>query len=160
MNRRIAAWPIAVVTMLGLAACSGSPSAAPATSAPVTTAPSTPVAGTSAGQSVSEACISMAGPLAEASTAMAKIASVDKADAQSAVKTWTTLVDAFRKVADSVSNQEVKAAATTLHKDLAAVRDALKKIYLDGDMTAMSDLTTASTDMQTSYTALNKLCVA
>ena len=102
----------------------------------------------------------VAGPLAEASTAMAKIASVDKADAQSAVKTWTTLVDAFRKVADSVSNQEVKAAATTLHKDLAAVRDALKKIYLDGDMTAMSDLTTASTDMQTSYTALNKLCVA
>ena len=99
----------------------------------------------------------MAGPLQEASTTMGNLAQASS-DPQAAVDSWTALVDAYQKVADTVTNAEVKAAATTATTDLTAVRDALSKIYVDGDTGALGDLTTATTNMQTSLTALNKLC--
>lgn len=171
MNRRIAAWMTAAVAVFGLTACSGTPSAttappapattAPATSAPAepaTPAPSTPAEEPNADQSVAQACVSLAGPMAEASAAMAELASVSTTDAQTAVDTWTALVDAFGKFSESVTNPEVKTLATQVHQDITALRDAMQKVFVDNDMGAMSDYTTAVTDWQASYTKLMELC--
>lgn len=162
MNRRIAAWALAAVTLLGLTACSGNPATTTAPPTPTDTAATAPSKDKTAsqGQSVSEACLSMAGPLAEASAAMAKIASISANDAQSAVDVWSELVDAFRTVSETVANPEVKDAAGLVYKDLAALRDAMQKVYVDGDIDAMTDFSKATSQWQSSYTALNKLCAA
>ncbi len=156
MNRRFAALAIVATALLGLTACSSTaaePAASPAASA--SSMPSETAAASE--QTVAEACVSMAGPLQEASTTMSALATAST-DPQAAVDAWTALVDAYQKVADSVTNGEVKAATATVTTDLTAVRDALSKIYLNGDTGAMTDLTTASGNMQTSLTALTKLC--
>ena len=156
MNRRIAALTIAAVSLLGLTACSStSGGTSGETSAPSSSAPTETAAASE--QTVAEACVSMAGPLQEASTTMGNLAQASS-DPQAAVDSWTALVDAYQKVADTVTNADVMAAATTATTDLTAVRDALSKIYVDGDTGALGDLTTATTNMQTSLTALNKLC--
>ncbi|GAA2005650.1 hypothetical protein [Microbacterium ulmi] len=155
MKLRIAAWTLAAVAVLGLTACSAGPESTGET--PAASAPAAPAETTASEQTVAEACVSMAGPLEEASTTLAKLADA-AADPQAAVDAWTALVDAYQEVADTVTNAEVKAAATTAKDDLAAVRDAIAKIYVDGDTAALSDLTTATTDMQTSLTALSTLC--
>lgn len=159
MNRRIAAWTIAAVAVLGLTACSGGSADAP-DDEPAASAPSsaTETEDTSAGeQSVSEACLSLAEPMQAAATTMSEL-STASSDPQSAVDAWTALVDAYKSGADSITNAEVNAAVTTVYEDTSAVRDALSKIYVDGDTGAMAELTTATTDMQTSSTALTSLC--
>lgn len=156
MNRRLAALAIAATALLGMTACSATSNASENASAPSATSAPSKTATTSE-QTVAEACVSMAGPLQEASTTMSSLATAGS-DPQAAVGSWTALVDAYQKVADTVTNIDVKAAAATATTDLTAVRDALSKIYVDGDMGAMGDLTTASGDMQTSLTALTTLC--
>ncbi|MFT3877713.1 MAG: hypothetical protein QM708_15025 [Propioniciclava sp.] len=168
MKRVLTTCAVAAVAALGLSACSGAPGAsttpstpaAPAASATPTPANTTsaPAQTSSGTQSVQAACLSLAGPLTDANTEMSKLASVSSNDPQSAVDSWTALVNAFASFKDTVSNPEVKDAATSAHKDLAAVRDAMKKVYVDKDMAAMGDYTTATNNMQTSYTALMTLC--
>lgn len=160
MPRHLAAWTTAVVAVVGLTACS---SAASSTSPPAVTSPTTavataPTSDEGSGQSVAAACASMSGPLADASAAMSKIASAGASSPQTAVDTWTELVKAFDSVANTVSNPEVKKAATAVRKDVTAVRDQMKKLYVDKDTSAMSKYTEASKDMQASYSALLKLC--
>lgn len=164
MNRRIAG-ATTVILLLGMTACSGSPSE-PATSAPEAAAPTTTAAAPTSApaetadseQSVIQACSELTGPMAEASSAMSQIANAGTSDPQAAVDSWTVLANAFGEFGDSVSNAEVKTVATDLHEDITAVRDAMQKVYVEGDMGAMSEFTTATTEFQTSYTQLTELC--
>jgi len=158
MNRRIAALAIAVTAVLGLTACSSgsdAPNEEPAASAPAT-APEEP---TSSEQSVAEACLELAGPMQEASTTMAGLADA-ASDPQAAVDAWTALVEAYEDFAASLTNAEVKAAAADVARDTGAVRDVIAVIYVDGDTGAIAELTTATTDMQESLTALTTLCAS
>ncbi|HET8928854.1 MAG TPA: hypothetical protein VFN24_13625 [Microbacterium sp.] len=159
MNRRILTWTFVAVAALTLAGCSAGSSTG-STTDPVASAsqPAQPAETAATDQSVSDACLTMAGPLQEASNAMAKLADV-ATDPQSAVDAWTALVDAYQAVSDTVANPEVKAAAAAAKDDLGAVRDAIAKVFIDKDAAAVTELTTATTDMQTSLTALNELCV-
>lgn len=135
-------------------------SAAPTTPAaePTSPAPATPAADTSTVQSVTAACMSLVGPMLEASQAMSEIASATAIDAQSAVDSWSTLVDAYRAVAETVVNPEVKAAATALQGDLTALRDAMQKVYVEQDMGAMSEFMDATAAWEISQTDLQTLC--
>lgn len=159
MNRRMIALALAGVALLGLTACSGG-TASNADKAPATSAPATESAAAqkpAADQTVAEACVSMAGPMQKASTTMAGLAEASS-NPQSAVDAWTALVDAYQEVADTVTNADVKAATIAATTDLTVVRDAIKKVYVDGDTAAIAEMTTASTNMQTSLTALTTLC--
>lgn len=180
MNRSLVSPVVAVLAALALAACSGTPadttdatsSDAPTTvAAPVDTtvdaAPSSqpaPAPATSseaavgAEQSVAQACLSMAGPISEAAEKMSEIASVVTTDPQSAVDTWSALVEAYESVAGTVTNAEVKAAASSVRDDLATLRDAMQKVYVDLDMAAMSEFTDATAEWQASQTELQALC--
>lgn len=180
MNRSLVSPVVAVLAALALAACSGTPadttdatsSDAPTTAAaPVETtvdaAPSSqpaPAPATSsdaavgAEQSVAQACLSVAGPISEAAEKMSEIASVVTTDPQSAVDTWSALVEAYESVAGTVTNAEVKAAATAVRDDLATLRDAMQKVYVDLDMAAMSEFTDATAEWQASQTELQALC--
>lgn len=129
------------------------PSTEPA-AAPATSSDSSP----DAEQSLAQACQSMAGPIAEASEKMYEIASVATSDPQSAVDAWSTLVEAYRSVADNVTNAEVKAVAGAVRDDLTTLRDAMQEVYLEQDMGAMTAFTDATAAMQESMTELQTLC--
>ncbi|MFT3799423.1 hypothetical protein [Microbacterium sp.] len=166
MNRHFAAVTIAAVAMFGVTACSGTSgnasdavSATPTSPTAETSAPATDGdSGDASGeQSVTDACLEIAAPLQEASETMAGLATA-ATDPQSAVDAWTALVDAFSTVEASATNTEVKAAVSAVLGDITTMRDAISKIYLDGDTSAVTDLTSATTDFQDSYTALTTLC--
>ena len=124
MNRLITSCIVAVVAALGTTACSATPSdpasttptaeaaADPTTVAPTTADPeaaeptsataTTPASeSTSTAQSLSAACLSMAGPMAEANEKMQEITSVGTVDAQDAVDSWSALVEAYGSVAET-----------------------------------------------------------
>jgi hypothetical protein len=102
--------------------------------------------------------MSMAGPIAEASEKMSEIASIATTDPQSAVDTWSALVEAYESVAGTVTNAEVKAAASAVRDDLASLRDAMQKVYVELDMSAMSEFTDATAEWQDSQTNLQTIC--
>lgn len=181
MNRRTVAPVIAVLAALTLTACSGNPTdtgpttpadtatnAAPSTietttdappsTEPVAASPTSSDSAPDAEQSLAQACLSMAGPIAEASQKMSEIASVATSDPQSAVDAWSTLVEAYRSVADNVTNAEVKAVASAVRDDLTTLRDAMEKVYVEQDMGAMTEFMDATGAMQESMTELQTLC--
>lgn len=166
MNRRIAAWVVAAVTMLSLAACSGGSDApeeptggvTSAAPEPTTEEPAEPTEEAGGEQSVALACASMAGPIGEAGERMAELAEVESGDPQTVVDTWTALVDAFDSISGTVTNAEVLAAASAVHEDITTLRDAMQTVYVDEDLSAMSDYVAAATSWQESYSALMTLC--
>lgn len=157
MIRKITALALATAAVFGLSACSGN--AAPEKQEPVAETPAPAEEGTSELDAATvQACLDLAAPFAEASSAMLQIASDGKIPPQEAVDMWTALVDALGRVADSTSDQEVKDAAAAAHADFAALRDAMQKVYVEGDMSAMGDYAAASAAIQSSYSALLDLC--
>lgn len=159
-NRRLIGLVAAVAVAFSLTGCSGDSVPAETTSAAVAAAPAetTAPAAEESSQTVQEACLAMSGPLAEASLAMAESAQAGTSDPQTAVDVWTDLASGFETIADEVQNAEVKAAATLAHADIASVRDAMKKVYVDNDMGAMDEYTAATESMNESYTALLEFC--
>lgn len=156
MKRRITALALAAA-VFGLSACSGNPS--PAEQTPVAEVPvSAPEDSAGPDAETLQACRDLAGPFSEASSAMAEIASGGETSRQDAVDMWTALVDALGSVADSASDQEVRDAAAAAQADFASLRDAMQKVYVDGDLSAMGEFTAASTAIQRSYAALLDLC--
>ncbi|RUQ81846.1 hypothetical protein ELQ93_17615 [Labedella gwakjiensis] len=79
-------------------------------------------------------------------------------DPQGTVQTFTETAEAIGAAADSVSNNEVKTAVSTVYEDLIALRDVVSSVLVDGDMAAASGLTSAVTDVQTSAQELATLC--
>jgi len=156
MNRRIAAWTIAAVAVLGLTACSGTPAAEGDKSDEA--GDSAPVEETNTDQSVEEACGIVLPKLQEASSAAGEIDTTGATDPQTTVDQFSTVVDAFGEAADSVSNTEVKEATTAVHENFVALGDVLSAVLIDQDLEAASDITTITSDVTTSATALQELC--
>ena len=156
MNRRIAAFAIATVAVLGLTACSGSPAAEDASNDSAEN--SAPAEETNTDQSVEEACGIVLPKLQEASSAAGDIDTSGSADPQATVDQFNTVVDAFGEAADSVSNTEVKDATSAVHENFVALSDILTKVLVDQDLSAASDMSTITSDMTASATALQELC--
>ncbi|MDQ0644727.1 hypothetical protein [Microbacterium murale] len=156
MNRRIAAWTIAAVAVLGLTACSGAPAAEDDKS--TDSGDSAPVEETNTDQSVEEACGIVLPKLQEASSAAGEIDTTGATDPQTTVDQFNTVVDAFGEAADSVSNVEVQEATAAVHEDFVALSDVLSKVLIDQDLSAAENMGTITTDMTESATALQELC--
>ena len=153
MNRRIAAWAIATVAVLGLTACSG----APAPEEGTTNNDAAPAEETNTDQSVEEACGIVIPELTEASSAMSDV-DATSTDPQAAVDQFSTVVTALGETADKVSNPEVKDATAAVYEDFVALGDVFSKVLIDQDMSAASDLNTITSEMTESATALQELC--
>lgn len=155
MNRRIAAFAIASVAVLGLTACSGGASDDTSNDA----GDSAPAEETNTDQSVEEACGIVLPQLQEASTAMSDIdVSAAAEDPQATVDTFNGFIDALGSATDSVSNPEVKDATAAVYEDFVALGDVFSKVLIDQDMSAASDLNTITSEMTESATALQELC--
>ncbi|WP_334148022.1 hypothetical protein [Microbacterium sp.] len=156
MNRRLAALTIAAVAVLGLTACSGSPSASEETSSSNETAAPT---AESSDQSVADACASASAQVQDATKDLTSIdMTTAAADPQGTIDTFTQSVDAIGAAAESISNPEVKAAVTDVYEDFGAMRDVLSKVLIDQDMDAAAEMTQVSADVQESATAIGTLC--
>lgn len=156
MNRRIAAFTIAAVAVLGLAGCAGS--TAPADDKSDQGGDSAPVEETNTDQSVEEACGIVIPKLQEATSASGEIDTTGATDPQTTVDQFNTIVEGLGEAADSVSNAEVKEATGAVHENFVALSDVLSKVLIDGDMTAAEDMTTIVSDMTDSATALQEVC--
>lgn len=152
MNRRIAAWTIAAVAVLGLTACAGSPATEDEAG------DSAPAEETNTDQSVEEACGIVIPKLQEASAASGDIDQTATADPQTTVDQFNTVIDAFGDAADSVSNTEVKDATSAVHEHFVTLGDVLTKVLIDKDTEAASDMATITSDVTASATALQELC--
>lgn len=157
MNRRIAAFTIATVAVLGLTACSGGNAAEEPTDSNGTEE-SAPAEETTTDQSVEEACGIVIPKLQEASSAAGDIDVTGGTDPQTTVDQFNVVVDAFGEAADSVSNTEVKEATSAVHEDFVALGDVLSKVLIDQDMSAAEEIGTITSDVTTSATALQELC--
>lgn len=159
MNRRIAAWTIAAVAVLGLTACSGSPSASDDSNKTESSAPAEPTQEASSDQSVADACASATAQIQSATQSLTSLdVSAASADPQGTVDTFTESVDAIGAAAESVSNPEVKAAVTAVYEDFGAMRDLLSKVLVDGDTSVATEMSTVSADVQESALAVSELC--
>lgn len=180
MHRRIASLVIAAALVLGLTACSDNPSeptgASPVTPEVVsteteptaeasvedtTTASTSPeVTDETQGPDPSlQACLDISNRLAIASAEMAEILNAaENHDVQATVDVYTELVDALGEIAETTSLPDLKDAALAAQTDFAAIRDGLKRVYIDDDMSGLSELTEATVSMQTTYTAMLSLC--
>ncbi|REJ05269.1 hypothetical protein DY023_10460 [Microbacterium bovistercoris] len=158
MNRRIAAIAIAAVAILGLSACSGTPasdSSSGKSSSASKEAPET------TDQSVADACKIATDKVSAASSGLQDIdMSKAASDPQGTIDALTTLVDSLGEASESVSNPEVKAAVTDFHDSYAQLRDVFKKVVVDGDTSAASDISTLTGDLNDSVKALTELCTA
>jgi maltose-binding protein MalE len=155
MNRRIAAFTIAAVAVLGLTACSGSPSSTDGSS----TKSDSSTSAQNTDQSVADACTEAGAKVQAASQELSSLdVSAAAADPQGTVDAFSKTVDAIGAAAESVGNPEVKAAVGDVYDDFGALRDVLSKVLIDQDTAAASDMTTIMADVQESSTALSTLC--
>lgn len=164
MFRRLAMSSVALLAIIGLSACS-SGGDTPAQPTPETNteteskdkeeekaeeeAPSE--------QSVAEACVAVAEPLAEAGTNMAELANATS-DPQTAVDAWTLMVGAFDELSSSVTNPEVSGVVKTVAADTTLVRDTMQKALVDLDAAAVGQFAEAQTAFSSSYQELITLC--
>lgn len=156
MNRRIAAFAIASVAVLGLTACAGGAAEEPTED--TADSAEAPAEETNTDQSVEDACGIVVPQLQEASNAATDIDTSGEADPQATVDQFNKVVDAFGEAADSVSNAEVKDATTAVYEDFVALSDVLNKVLVEEDLDAASDMSTITSDMTESATALQELC--
>lgn len=157
MNRRIAAWTIATVAVLGLTACAGAPAAEDENADDTSNSAESAPEETNTDQSVEEACGIVIPELTEASSAMSSIDAA-AADPQATVDEFKTFIGTLGETVDKVSNPEVKEATTAVYDDFVTLGDLLQKVVVDQDVSATEDLSTVTTDMTASATALQELC--
>ena len=152
MNRRIAAWTIAAVAVLGLTACSGTPSASDGASD--NAGDNAPAEETNTDQSVEDACAIVIPELQEASGALSGIDPTSIEDPQATVDQFNTFVVALGETADKVSNTEVKDATTAVYDNFVSLSEMLSKVLVEEDLEAASELGTVSTSVTESATTL------
>ncbi|MEW1961149.1 hypothetical protein AB0269_01645 [Microbacterium sp. NPDC077644] len=155
MNRRIAAFTIAAVAVLGLTGCAGAADEPSNDSADA--GDSAPAEETSTDQSVEDACGIVIPQLTEASQAMSEIDPAS-ADPQATVDQFNEYITKLGETVDSVSNTEVKEATAAVHEDFVAMGDILTKVVVEQDLDAAGDLSTITSDVTESATALQELC--
>lgn len=159
MNRKIAAWTIAAVAVLGLTACSGTPTASEPKTDDTTTSAEAPAENT-ADQSVADACAVVLPALSEASTSMSGLSDMEAAasDPQGTVDAFKETVATIGAAADSVTNAEVKEAAGAVHEQYTKLSDLLSAVLIDQDASAASEMTTLTTDLTDAATELSTVC--
>ena len=153
MNRRIAAFAIASIAVLGLAGCSS----------PATDGATDDLKGSTdevdTNQSVADARGIVLPELQEASSELASLDMTTAAeDPQGTVDSFAVFVDALGETVGNVSNPEVKAATSAVHENFVALSDVLQKVVVDQDLSAASDMTGITTELTESATALQELC--
>ena len=109
-------------------------------------------------QTVPEACLALAGPIQDASVAIADAGEQTANDPQAAVDAWTALAEAFTEYAGSVENTEVKPIADQLAKDSSALRDEIETVFLKNDVSRMAEYTASLQAFSDSYQSLVTLC--
>lgn len=152
MRRRFAVLTIAAAAVLGLTACAGSPSAETGGTG------DGGAAAPASNQSVADACAIVTVKVNEAATAMPSLETAVASDPQVSIDAFTVAVDGIGEAADSVTNAEVKTAATALHADYVSMRDLMTKVLVEQDMSVNEELNTVTTDLTTSAQALATLC--
>jgi hypothetical protein len=158
MNRRIAAVTIALVAVLGLAGCTGTPNATETEKSSSSTETSAPTE-QSSGQTVAEACAIATSKVAGAASSLSSLdVNAAAADPEGTVATLTATADAIGEAADSVTNVEVKDAVTAVYEDFTTMRDLLSRVLIDKDTSAAAEMQTLATDIQTSTQAVSTLC--
>lgn len=179
MNRRIATWAVAALTVFGLTACGGAPSAPPeapsadpATSAPApsveptTQAPPTTEAAPEppAEQSLAEACLEPSAKMIEAqaelTAAYAALSATDGKDPQKTVDAMAALADYFGKLAESSSHPDVKKALTGIQEGYQKFSVLMGKLLIDKDLSAAAEVSTVMADLQKAWEDFTKLCSA
>lgn len=185
MKRTIAALAIISAAVLGLSGCGGSADKsadkAPEASAPAESKPKeeAPKASDTTDQSVEDACLQLAQPMADSVKAMTSLSSdllesvsqvsTDPTKAAETIATlqkagtsvsdaWQALATGFTEFDGKVTNPDVKAASTPVATNATALADILKKIYVDFDFSAADQLQPASEAFSSSYEQLVKLC--
>lgn len=156
MKRQIAAWTIAAVAVLGLAACSGTPGTGTSTS---TDKSSSSENSAPSAQTVAEACAIVN---AQVSASASELSGLDinaaTADPEGTIATLTETADAIGAAADSVTNQDVKDGVTAVYEDFSTLRDLLSRVLIDKDTSAAAEVGTLATDIQESTQAMGALC--
>ncbi len=160
-NRKIAIWAVAIAAVIGLTACSGGATPAEPAKPSSSAAPAAPQQAESsdAVDASIAACLQISAKLSEAYAKMAEVMnSSDASDMQTTIDLYTELAHALGGIADSTSDTEFKAAAQAAQADFTAIRDGMQRYYVDGDISGLTDLMTATASMQTSYPALLAFC--
>ena len=159
MNRRIAALTIATVAVLGLTACSSSPSASESPSADAGS--SAPAEEQSSEQSLTDACAEAGAQVQEATKTLSELdVTAATADPQGTIAQYTEAAEAIGAAAESVSNPEVKAAVSAFHEDFATMNDLLSRLLIDQDASAVAEIGAVATEIQESAAAIGTLCAA
>ncbi|MGM1017476.1 MAG: hypothetical protein ACQEW8_08070 [Actinomycetota bacterium] len=158
MNRRIAVFDIAAVAALGLTACSGG-SASPETETEGDTSASAPAEQPPADQSVQDACAVVQSEIQDAGSALSDLdVTAVTEDPQPTIDALTAIADGIGSALDSVSNEEVREAATTLQENFVNTTEAMTVVLVEGDMSAAGDFTTTAAEFQTSFQEFSTLC--
>lgn len=183
MKRTIAGIAIAVAAVLGVSACGGGSETPAETGAAATEEAATTEqeadeeeAEPAGEQSVADACLAVATPLADASVSMAEsstklseMAAEMAADPVGSVENlktvggelatmWQTLGDAFATASESITNADVKAATGSVAESVSEYADMIKEVYVDGDFSAVTEVDSISTNLQLAFDELNTVC--
>lgn len=152
MNRRIAAIALASVALLGLSGCSGLiPGTSGANEGGAASGPDT--------QTVAEACATVSDKVSGVANSFQNFdVSTAADDPQAAIAIFTEAVDALKAAQDAVGNSEVREATTSIRDSVQATGDTLKKLLVDGDVTAVASIGTVSADVRASLEAFTALC--
>jgi len=173
MNRRITALLVTAVTLFGLTACTGAPSAgsdvessgAPSSSAPqapdasASPSPDTsegPADDSSASASVAEACAVISDAVTEATAGFEEMQAPD--DPQAAIDAMKASAEAIGAALGGIDNDEVAAAARGMQAGFMGMAEATKAL-VEGDVSKAAELQKLSTEIVTSFTAFQELCV-
>lgn len=164
MKRIVASVAVAATAIFGLAACSSNQTTEerlnePASAGAVEDAGggTQSAANDATGQTVEEACASMAGPLDDISKALTNT-DWTSGDPQATIDAWNGLGDAFSAASAPITNPEVKGAADQVHRDIETIKGLMQSIFVDGNVLATGDLIEATSLLQRSSTALFNLC--
>lgn len=107
-----------------------------------------------------EACLALQQPILEANEKMLELAADDSTDPQNAVDMWRELADALTEVSETAKDQTMADKAKVAAEDAHALTDALQKIYVENDFSAMDEFSTANENFNKSYQELLELCGA
>ena len=114
--------------------------------------------GCAGGQSKADACKGLESGLTDVQNDLNSSLSSASTDPKGAVKSLQTIADTFSDNVSKVTNDEVAPAAKDADKALTGLVDEFKKYADDptsGDSNAM---TSAASDVQTTFTELGKVC--
>lgn len=155
-SRRMAALAISAVALLGLTACTGSPTASessdPSSSASAATG-TDDASGSDGDQTTAEACQLVQDTITEATD---KLENVDSEDPEAIVGGMEAAAESLAGLAPQVTNTEVAALLPTLEDMFGQVADMMSAI-VSGDAASV-DTEKVGATMQETMAAFQELC--